>query len=471
MKKIGFTVARIENFTCEPTKKQSLYWDTKAPGLGVRVTTGGSRAYIFESRLFGKTVRTTIGDCRSWDLGKARSEATRLKTLIDSGTDPREHRAEQQAAHQARQNEARRRDVTVGDAWDEYVEARAPMWSDLHTRDHKRLADEGGVQKRKGSGKTQAGPIATLRPIKLSDLDGTLITAWLTKQAAERPTMAALSFRLLRAFIRWAHETPAYRGLVPENAYRTRDVREAIPRVKPKEGDVLQREQLAAWFAAVRDIPNFTHSVYLQGLLLTGARREELASLQWTDVDLNWRSLTVNDKVEGTGGRTIPLPPYLAALLLELKLRNETPPTKRQIARLEAKGQQWSPSAWVFASPTSADGKIAEPRIAHVKALQAAQLPHLTLHGLRRSFATLSEWCEVPVGVIAQIQGHKPSAIAEKHYRRRPLDLLRKWHDQLETWLLTQAKIALPNQQAPKTLAQSTDIRTEQLHAHNLVAD
>ena len=29
------------------------------------------------------------------------------------------------------------------------------------------------------------------------------------------------------------------------------------------------------------------------------------------------------------------------------------------------------------------------------------------------------------MGVVAQIQGHKPSALAEKHYRRRPLDLLR----------------------------------------------
>jgi len=40
------------------------------------------------------------------------------------------------------------------------------------------------------------------------------------------------------------------------------------------------------------------------------------------------------------------------------------------------------------------------------------------------------------MGIVAQIQGHKPSAIAEKHYRRRPLDLLRKWHDQIEAWIL-----------------------------------
>jgi integrase len=61
----------------------------------------------------------------------------------------------------------------------------------------------------------------------------------------------------------------------------------------------------------------------------------------------------------------------------------------------------------------------------HNDALAAAELPHITLHGLRRSFGTLSEWGEVPVRVVAQIQGRKPSTSAEKHYRRLPIDLLR----------------------------------------------
>ena len=55
--------------------------------------------------------------------------------------------------------------------------------------------------------------------------------------------------------------------------------------------------------------------------------------------------------------------------------------------------------------------------------------------------STLAEWVEVPVGIVAQIQGHKPSALAEKHYRRRPLDLLRKWHTGIEAWILEQAGI------------------------------
>ncbi|EIF53173.1 hypothetical protein BP1258A_5436 [Burkholderia pseudomallei 1258a] len=361
--------------------------------------------------------------------------------MIDDGKDPREARAQQQAAHEARQAEARRRDVTFGDAWDEYVESRKPFWSERHYNDHLQHADEGGKPKKRGKGLTQAGPLAELRPLKLSELISERIAEWMVLQSQDRPTMSALSFRLLRGFIRWTHDSPSYKGIVPTDAYKARDVRDVVPRVKAKDGDSLQREQLGVWFREVRKIANPVQSAYLQGLLLTGARREEWAGLRWEDVDFRWRSVVLDDKVEGTGGRTIPLTPYLATLLMNLKRLNETPPDRRQLARLAERGETWGPSEWVFASKTSEDGKIAEPRIAHNKALAAAELPHVTLHGLRRSFGTLSEWVEVPVGVVAQIQGHKPSAIAEKHYRRRPLDLLRSWHDKIESWMLEQAGV------------------------------
>ena len=70
----------------------------------------------------------------------------------------------------------------------------------------------------------------------------------------------------------------------------------------------------------------------------------------------------------------------------------------------------------------------------------------MTLHGLRRSFASLTEWLEAPAGVVAQIQGHKPSATAEKHYRVRPLDLLRVHHERIEAWILEQAGIVFDAQ-------------------------
>ncbi len=54
-----------------------------------------------------------------------------------------------------------------------------------------------------------------------------------------------------------------------------------------------------------------------------------------------------------------------------------------------------------------------------------ASLEGLTLHGLLSSFKSLTEWLEAPVGVVAKIQGHKPSATAKKHYTVRPMELLR----------------------------------------------
>ena len=84
---------------------------------------------------------------------------------------------------------------------------------------------------------------------------------------------------------------------------------------------------------------------------------------------------------------------------------------------------------------------IATPRWPHVDACRVAGIEHLTLHGLRRSFGSLAEWLELPAGVVAQIQGHKPSATAEKHYRVRPLDLLRLHHERFEGWILEQAGV------------------------------
>ena len=93
-----------------------------------------------------------------------------------------------------------------------------------------------------------------------------------------------------------------------------------------------------------------------------------------------------------------------------------------------------------------------KPNTRHTQACAVAGLPHITLHGLRRSFGSLAEWLELPAGVIAQIQGHKPSATAEKHYRVRPLDLLRVHHEKLEAWILEQAGIAFEAQEQPQRL-------------------
>lgn len=448
MAKVSFTVGRIDSYKCDEGKTQSFLWDSRTPGLALRATKTGAKAYIFQGKLHGSTIRITIGDSRSWTIDQAQARARDLQTTIDKGQDPREHEASQKAAYEARQLEKQCADTTVLDAWNNYLgtlrteispKTKRPR-SARYITDHINLAAPGGDLAKRGGKIKGRGPLWPLMTLRLTDLSAKVVAEWLTDEIKRGPTNAAHAFALLKAFTRWCNSHEQLAQLIPDDPCNSVKVTNLLPKAKAKD-DCLQREQLSAWFSSILAISNPVISTYLQGLLITGARREELASLRWEDVDLRWRSLTINDKIEGKGGRTIPLTPYLAHLLMILKHHNELPPNKRKLLRLQENGQTWSPSPWVFHSKTSADGKISEPRIAHNEALKAAELPHITLHGLRRSFGTLSEWVEVPVGVVAQIQGHKPSAIAEKHYRRRPLDLLRMWHDKIEAWLLEQAGI------------------------------
>ncbi|MEJ7805342.1 MAG: integrase family protein, partial [Telluria sp.] len=327
MKWENFTGPRVAAFVCEPGKNQTIHWDGKQPGLGLRVTAAGTRSYIFEATIRsikpegataapkGKTIRITIGDTKTYSVVAAQRIAGDYKAQTDRGIDPRQVEADKLAVAQAEREqkaataaaalaEQVRHNITLGQVWPTYIAARQHKWSAGHLQNHMTLSAVGGEPKKRGKGLTVAGPMAPLMRLPLTELTAERVAAWLDEEAAERPTNAAQSYRLLRAFIRWAADVPAYRGIIAPESYSATSVREAVPKSKAAEGDGLQREMLPAWFSAVGKIENRVISAYLQGLLLTGARREELAGLRWDAVDFQWRSMEIKDKVFGV--RTVP---------------------------------------------------------------------------------------------------------------------------------------------------------------------
>ena len=431
MQRERLTPDRIRRFSCPADAKQSFLWDTDAPRLAVRVTTG-AKSFIFEAKLNRQTVRVTIGDVRAWNLDDARAEARRLQTLIDQGIDPRQEKADKlaaieakKAALEAEQEEQERQALTVGEAWASYLEERRPHWGERNYTDHIKLAQEGGETRQRRPGvKTKPGPLAELMPLRLADLTTGRLEQWAAKEALERPARVRLALRLLKAFLRWAATDATLKDLSDPTAASSKKVRETAGKAKPKN-DYLQREQLPAWFSHVRQIQNPVIAAYLQCLLLTGARREEMAELKWEDVNFQWKGMSLKDKIEDR--RQVPLTPYVQHLIGALPRRN----------------------GYVFSSPSSESGHIEEPSIAHRDACAAAGL-ELTLHGLRRSFASLCEWLDIPGGISAQIQGHAPQGVREQNYIRRPLDLLRVHHNKIEGWILEQASIEQPGEeQAP----------------------
>lgn len=402
-------------------------------------------------------MRLTIGDVSIWSIANAQAEARRLQTLIDQGQDPRQVKADIEAAQEearlAKEMEAAelrakeaRESVTVAEAWKAYVAERStsmkdgkPEWGEKHRNCHEYMVQPGGVKQtsglRKGQSATRPGVLVPLMNMRLADLDAKAVSVWLDKESSHAPSNARLAFSLLRTFLVWCAKREAYSAVVNIDACQTDAVKNKVPSPRVKKNDSLRRAQIKPWFDAVRKIGNPIISAYLQCLLLTGARRNELAGLRWSDVDFQWKSMTIRDKVEGE--RTIPLTPYVEYLIASLPRRDLTP------TQNDGNTEKITPNPYVFSSPTSASGRLQEPRYQHNKALAAAALPELSLHGLRRSFGTLSEWVEVPAGIVAQIMGHKPSAIAEKHYIQRELDLLHLWQVKIERWILEQAEIQI----------------------------
>jgi len=449
MAKISFTAGRIRNFKCPADKQQAFLWDLVTEGLGLRATTG-SKNYIFQGKLAGSAIRITIGSLDRYGIDEAREQARTLRKMLDDGRDPRIVKAETIATDVAKREQTRIEHSQALDVWSQYIQARTSKWSDRHKADHESMVRAGGEKitrgRRSGMGETkEPGMLRPLLTLPLSEITRDAVATWLESEAIKRPTRARLAVSLLATFLTWCSDRPEYRDQIHPDACKR--MKQELPKSKAKD-DCLQREQLKLWFENVHKIKNPTHSAYLQVLLLTGARREELAGVKWDDVDFQWNSITIRDKVEGT--RTIPLTPYVAGLMLELYRLNRTKPNVTQLNRMQVKGKPWKPSEWVFSSANAKSGRIQEPRIAHNKALTAAGLPALSIHGLRRSFGTLVEWVECPAGIAAQIMGHKPSATAEKHYRRRPLDLLRMWHVKIEGWILEQAGIAQPSEESGK---------------------
>jgi integrase len=437
------TAGLIERLTCPAGKTQVFLRDTKAPGLRVRATAAsaknpkGLKAFVYEAKLNRQTIRRTIGDVRVWDIEAARTEARRLAVVVRSdGEDPRELKRQEEtvkaaviAAAAALIEADKVAAVTVGEVWTVYLAARKKHWGERHYSEHVLMVKAGGAKTgRTISGLTSPGILHAMMAKPLRDLTAPVIEAWADNEALTRPSAARLAWRCLKAFLGWCEEQTSYVDLLPvKNPAKTTKTREALGKPNVKQ-DALLKEQLPAWFDAVLQIQNPVIAAYLQTLLMTGARAGEVLGLRWTDINTKWRGLTIRDKVEGT--RVIPATPYVMRLLATLPRRNE----------------------FVFSSTVSAGGTLVIPRNPHNDACAVAGIDGLTVHGLRRSFKSLSEWLEIPAGVVAQLMGHKPSATAEKHYTVRPLDLLRVHHEKIEAWILEQAGVTFDAKAAPGAL-------------------
>ncbi len=426
----------LERATCPADAPFVLVKDADKKGLRLRITKAGGKAWQFETRIKGKLFTRALGGWPAVSIDQAKAEAHRLRGLTEQGIDPREGERQQEAdkaaaiaAHAAQLEADKVAAITVGDIWPRYLQEGKPKRKDAWKPGYRAsldvMAAPGGVKKVRGQGLTRPGPIFPLMALALGDVTEDALQIWFEREAKAGKHQAARALMMFRGFLRWCAARPEYRKLIDRDAGKAPAILENLPS-NTKRTDAIEAAQLPGWWQGVEQLNNRTASVYLKALVLTGARKEELAGLTWAQVDFQWRKLTIADKVDQT--RTIPLTPYLAQLLGALPRINE----------------------FVFASASKA-GRISDTRSSHAKALQSAAIDGLTIHGLRRSFSLLGEAAGAPAGAIAQVMGHKPSATAEG-YRPRSVDALRPYLEKIEAHILEQAGVTFDAKAAPGAL-------------------
>lgn len=221
---------------------------------------------------------------------------------------------------------------------------------------------------------------AELRGSELHTLSPITIRRWLLDVAARHPRAAQLDRVMLMRALTLAYKA----GEAPQ---RLSDP-DLLPQVahKAAKAAVLTREQLRAYLDAAAKEPA---AVPLM-LMACGLRRGEALGAKWECLDLAAGTLAVVGQRLPSGDYA---PPKTAASVRTIVLPHQLKVVLQRMPRPIGGG-------WLC------DIHSRSLYYAHARVLRSAQLPAVTLHGLRHSFATAAVQQGVPIKVLQAALGH-----------------------------------------------------------------
>jgi integrase len=254
-----FTQRSVEAAACPSGKKDALVFDSDLPGFGLRVSAAGGKVFLAQYRI-GKVVRRIpLGGFGVLTVEEARKLAKAILGAVAAGADPAAERRSKAAADAV----ARLADqFTFEKLIEDWAKARATDRRPSYLREaisclRRNLPD---WQKRPASGISATEAIFVLDALR--DAKGTV--------AANRTLAYA------RAAFGWAvarHKLTAnpLRGLERAGVETPRD-------------RVLNAGEIGAIWRASEELTS-TLGAYVRVLLLTLQRRQEVAAMQWNELD------------------------------------------------------------------------------------------------------------------------------------------------------------------------------------------
>ena len=293
MPTVNLTARSVENWKPNPAKRQEVP-DGLCQGLYLLVTERGAKSWTLRYRHEGKPRKYTLGPYPALPLAEARSIARDKLLAIAKGADPASERADAAEAEKAvrEADERARRDR---------FETVAGIFFDRYLKPNNRSADE---SKRiidriliPAWGPRQLPDIGRRDVIEL--LDGIVDRG--------SPIMANRTLALVRKLLNWAIE----RGITEANPAAGI----SAPGKEKSRDRVLTDEELAEVLIASEAL-GWPFGPVVRLLVLTAQRRDEVASMRWSEIDFEKAVWTIAANVAKNGkAHEVPLAPAVLSLL------------------------------------------------------------------------------------------------------------------------------------------------------------
>ena len=331
-----------------PRQREYTVWDTRTPGLGVRVRPSGGISFVFLHKTDGRSRRTSLGVVmsRSVDAVRRQCHALIAERTLDGATHP---------AHEA------------------------PLFRDFATGPWR----ESHFPKYKPTTRTQAGAalanqlLPAFGATPLDRITRARVLRWFDAYSRTAPGGANRTLQLLRQILNFAIAC----GHITLNPARAIEANRRTPLTRFLSREEVRRLHRTLDRHSERSASACQQADIIRLLLLTGCRKNEVIALRWAEV--HGDTLALADSK--TGPRKVVLNAQ-ARRILERQPRGRSP--------------------FVFPSPRA----IARPRTSDLPlwstVRREAGIEDVRLHTLRHTVASHAVMNGVPVPVVSRLLGH-----------------------------------------------------------------
>ena len=374
-----------------PPGKRVLVYDSQQPRLALQVTDTGARSFILYTRIAGRPVRRFIGKAGVMLVADARQRAGAWLAHIAAGRDPAEV---ERARIAAATPKAVHRFADVAEAFIQ-----------------RHVAGQRSAREIAANVRAHLVSRWCRRPIEEIGVDDVVALSEAFRKAGHIGA-GQKTFAQGRALFRWAIHSRAYD--IDRSPFEGLSPAVLIGTLAPRDRVLGEAEIRALWRHA--DAAGEPDGAFLKLLLLTGARRDEVADMSWPELDMVGRLWTVPaGRFKGKRDHIVPLSSDALALLEAMPKRNAGP---------------YLLTTTAGARPIAGFSKIKRRADTAVK----ASTPW-TLHDVRRTMRSGLSALGVPPAVAELCIGHRLPGLLGVYDRHEALaerrDAFEKWSARL----------------------------------------